>query len=151
MAQQQGAQLTAGAGPARVRDGNNGFSLLDTDVRMTLSHRVAPYRGLRPVLVRHWFSGTLAARPGHLAVTSGGLLILNLQLQGGDRADYRCEQPTPACLELVFDGERCSDQLHGIWQLRLFTHRATSLRELICPPCYPSDDTLGLQRIVPPS
>jgi hypothetical protein len=106
-----------------------------TGVHVTLSHPLRPDAGLGAAMARHWCTGTVAVDHGRLVVSSDGSIIMDLHpplptpLPGPDSRALILELPTPACLQLMIDADRCTDNLHGFWLLRLFTARAELLAD----------------------
>lgn len=101
------------------------------DVRMTLAHRVSPLRGTRSVMARHWFYGGVAVAPSRLIASSTGLVVLDVSRPRQPHGILDIELPTPGCLELHLDAERCTDHLHGYWELRIFSGRAEQIAHLL--------------------
>ncbi|TCK08619.1 hypothetical protein [Marinobacterium mangrovicola] len=101
------------------------------DVRMTLAHRILPLRGTRAVMARHWFHGGVAVAPSRLIASSAGLIVLDVIRPRQPKGLLELELPTPGCLELHVDAERCTDHLHGYWELRIFSGRAGEIADLL--------------------
>lgn len=101
------------------------------DVRMTLAHRVSPLRGIRAVMARHWFHGSVAVAPSRLIASSTGLIVLDVIRPRQPDGFLELELPTPGCLELHLDAERCTDHLHGYWELRIFSGQAEQIARLL--------------------
>lgn len=116
-------------GSIHTRDmGESPFALQLTDVRMTLAHRVLPQRGCLPVLARHWFRGSVAVSSSRMLISSAGLVVMELSVPSPSSHEHlSIELPTPACLELMIDADYCTRQLHGHWELRLYTGEAERL------------------------
>ncbi|MBS97149.1 MAG: hypothetical protein CMI01_00515 [Oceanospirillaceae bacterium] len=107
------------------------FSLIVPDVRMTLAHRVRPDRGSRPLLVRHWFEGELAGRPGRLLVSTSGKVIMDLYVPDRQSEQFSVDLPTLGCLEFYFDADRFTDHLHGEWELRIYSAKSESIAKML--------------------
>lgn len=108
-----------------------GYWLEVADVRMTLAHRVTPLRGTRAVMARHWFHGVVAVSSSRLIASSAGLIVLDIIRPRQPAGFLELEMPTPGCLELHVDAERCTDHLHGYWELRIFSGRAEEIADLL--------------------
>lgn len=110
----------------RISERDTGpFAIQLADVRMTLGHRVVPQRGYRSVLTRHWFKGGVAASSSRLMISSAGMVVMELMVPPATTHGYlNITLPNPACLELIVDADYCTRQLHGIWELRLYTGEA---------------------------